>query len=88
MRLEIKEESDEYPHFRIVRLGSWLHVYSYETGEGDWIWRPVERPFSHTSATTIASDVRFSKLMDSALTAELKTQRKATLLERIAARRE
>jgi hypothetical protein len=88
VRLEINEEYDEYPFFRQVRVGNWVHTFDYETGQGDWTWRPETKTSSNTSATTIASDARFSKLMDSAPTVELKTERKATLLERIAARRD
>jgi hypothetical protein len=86
VRLEIKQELDEPGFFRQVRVGNWIHTFDYETGQGDWTWRPDIKTLLSTSATTIASDARFSKLMDSAPTVELKTERKAILLERIAAR--
>lgn len=27
---------DKPPFYRSVRMGSWLHIFDYETGEGRW----------------------------------------------------
>jgi hypothetical protein len=56
VRLEIKVEEDKYPFFRKVRIGEWLHTYDYETGEGEWTWRPVER-CSNINANGLGSSV-------------------------------
>jgi hypothetical protein len=42
VRLELVH--DEADFFRFTRIGNWIHVRDYKTGEGDWTWQPEEKP--------------------------------------------
>jgi hypothetical protein len=52
VRLTIKQELDEPGFFRAVRVGNWIHWFSYATGGGAWTWNPDSK------ISTLASDCK------------------------------
>lgn len=55
--LRIEVLRDDYPHYRLVRVGNWILMHDYETLEGEWEWDPEERDErpAITSSTVQAS---------------------------------